>query len=220
VRLLIIADNLLAAEAIRRELRHAPAFAVLGYVDGRQAVGATVAEAMPDVVVVHEMASPERTVQRVREVRAAAPAAKVALLTAQMEPAALAESVAAGADAAICKRVQPGALALLLREVVRGNVFHAFTPAAPERRATEAAHLTAREREILALVAAGRSNARIAAELWVTEQTIKFHLSNVYRKLGVANRTEASHYAHVHELLDAAPAMATRRAPAPVAAAA
>ena len=54
----------------------------------------------------------------------------------------------------------------------------------------------------------------------MTEQTIKFHLSNVYRKLGVANRTEASHYAHVHELLDAAPAVAPRRAAAPVAAAA
>src|SRR5215218_2230245 len=50
VRLLIVADNLLAAESIRRELRHAPAFAVLGYVDGRQPCAATVAEAAPDVV--------------------------------------------------------------------------------------------------------------------------------------------------------------------------
>jgi DNA-binding NarL/FixJ family response regulator len=220
VRLLIVADNLLAAEAVRRELRHAPAFAVLGYVDGRQPIGATVTEAQPDIVVVHDMSSAERTLQRVREVRAAAPAAKVALLTTEMDAAALAEAASAGVDAAISKRVQPGALALLLREVVRGNVYHAFAPAAPQARATEVAHLTAREREILALVAAGRSNARIAAELWVTEQTIKFHLSNVYRKLGVANRTEASHYAHVHELLDTAPATAARRSAAPVAAAA
>ena len=53
--------------------------------------------------------------------------------------------------------------------------------------------LTARELEILRLVASGNSNRRIAQRLWVTEQTVKFHLSNVYRKLGVANRTEASH---------------------------
>ena len=67
--------------------------------------------------------------------------------------------------------------------------------------------LTERELEILRLVAAGAPNSRIAAQLWITEQTVKFHLSNVYRKLGVANRTEASHHAYVHGLLD------TRRYP-------
>ena len=50
--------------------------------------------------------------------------------------------------------------------------------------------LTRRELEILALVAEGKSNSTIARELWVTEQTVKFHLSNIYRKLDVANRTE------------------------------
>ena len=49
---------------------------------------------------------------------------------------------------------------------------------------------------------AGAANSHIARQLWVTEQTVKFHLSNIYRKLGVANRTEASHYAHVHRLLE------------------
>jgi DNA-binding NarL/FixJ family response regulator len=62
--------------------------------------------------------------------------------------------------------------------------------------------LTPRELEILRLVANGASNGRVAAELWVTEQTVKFHLSNVYQKLGVANRTEASRFAHVNGLLD------------------
>jgi DNA-binding NarL/FixJ family response regulator len=61
--------------------------------------------------------------------------------------------------------------------------------------------LTARELEILRHVAEGLSNGRIARELWVTEQTVKFHLSNVYRKLGLANRTEAAHYAHVQGLI-------------------
>ena len=61
-----------------------------------------------------------------------------------------------------------------------------------------AAHddLTAREREILMLVADGLTNATIGKQLWVTEQTVKFHLSNIYRKLGVSNRTEASRFVH------------------------
>ena len=54
--------------------------------------------------------------------------------------------------------------------------------------------LTNRELEILRLAAQGMTNGRIARDLWVTEQTVKFHLSNTYRKLGVSNRTEASRY--------------------------
>jgi DNA-binding NarL/FixJ family response regulator len=61
--------------------------------------------------------------------------------------------------------------------------------------------LTRRELEILQLVSCGLSNARVAGSLWVTEQTVKFHLSNIYKKLGVSNRTEASHWAVVHGLL-------------------
>jgi DNA-binding CsgD family transcriptional regulator len=68
----------------------------------------------------------------------------------------------------------------------------------------EAAHeLTRRELEILRLVAEGHSNSQMARMLWVTEQTVKFHLSNIYRKLEVANRTEASRWAQVHGLLPA-----------------
>jgi DNA-binding NarL/FixJ family response regulator len=65
----------------------------------------------------------------------------------------------------------------------------------------EAADLTKRELEILRLVAEGHSNSQLARMLWVTEQTVKFHLSNVYRKLDVANRTEASRWAQRHGLL-------------------
>ena len=71
------------------------------------------------------------------------------------------------------------------------------------------------------MVAAGASNVRIAKALWVAEQTVKYHLSNIYRKLGVANRTQASHYAHVNGLFDrleAASARAERIAAAEAAA--
>jgi DNA-binding CsgD family transcriptional regulator len=60
--------------------------------------------------------------------------------------------------------------------------------------------LTSRETEILRLVAEGRPNRQVAKILWVTEQTIKFHLANIYRKLGVRNRIEASRWAQIHIL--------------------
>jgi DNA-binding NarL/FixJ family response regulator len=91
----------------------------------------------------------------------------------------------------------------LLREIWAGSIHHAFDiERAGATREERHANLTPRELEILRLVADGSANSQIAHELWVTEQTVKFHLSNVYRKLGVANRTEASHYAHVHELIE------------------
>jgi DNA-binding NarL/FixJ family response regulator len=93
---------------------------------------------------------------------------------------------------------------MLVREVVAGHVFR-FAPTPPEAPSAQrkAGVLTARELEILGHVAAGLSNGKIASELWVTEQTVKFHLSNVYRKLGLANRTEAAHYAYLNGLVGA-----------------
>ena len=82
-------------------------------------------------------------------------------------------------------------------------------PAEPAERALppDAPRLTRRELEILRLAADGHSNAQLARMLWVTEQTVKFHLSNIYRKLDVSNRTEASRWAQRHGLLESSPAL-------------
>ncbi len=197
----IVTDNGLAAEAIRGSFRNTSGVRVAGYVDGRRACGLAVAEAQPDVVIVDEMTWSTSAVARIAEIRKAAPAAKIVALTSQPSAPWLADAVRAGAHASIAKTVQPNLLGLLVREIWAGSVHHAFA-AAPVEVEADHQQLTPRELEILRLVAAGASNSRIAGQLWVTEQTIKFHLSNVYRKLGVANRTEASHYAHIHRLID------------------
>lgn len=62
--------------------------------------------------------------------------------------------------------------------------------------------LTRREKEILRLTACGHSNAQMGRLLWITEQTVKFHLSNVFRKLQVSNRTQASRWAQDNGLLN------------------
>jgi DNA-binding NarL/FixJ family response regulator len=63
--------------------------------------------------------------------------------------------------------------------------------------------LTDREVDLLKALARGLSNRGIAKEFWITEQTVKFHLTNIYRKLGVVNRTEAVRYAYTHGIADA-----------------
>jgi DNA-binding NarL/FixJ family response regulator len=204
--LVIVTDNGFAAEAIRRSFRNTSGVRVAGYVDGRRACGAAVAEAQPDVVIVDEMTWSATAVARISEIRSAAPSAKIVALSSQPGADWVREAARAGAHAAIAKTVQPGTLAVLVREIWAGTVHHAFDGIQAAAVVDEKhGYLTPRELEILRLVAGGASNAGIARQLWVTEQTIKFHLSNVYRKLGVANRTEASHYAHVTGLADLFP---------------
>jgi DNA-binding NarL/FixJ family response regulator len=204
MRVLIIVDNALTAEGIRQEMRHAPSCRVVGYVNGRRPCDLAVADAAPDVVLVDDMSDEQATLSRIIEVRAAVPEAKIVLLTVRMEASWLAEASAAGIDAAIAKSAAPATVGLLIREVAAGHVFHTFTRGPARTRDTSMVpDLTARELEILQWVAAGASNSGIASELYVTEQTVKFHLSNIYRKLGVANRTQASHFAYHHGLLEA-----------------
>jgi DNA-binding NarL/FixJ family response regulator len=199
-RLLIIADHSLVVHAIRLALRQTAGFKVVGFVDGRQSAAQHLIDSRPDVVLVDDMQQREHALDRLREVAEHTPNAKALLLTVQMDEGALDEVFEAGASAVLSKAVHPVALGTLLREVVQGHVVHH-----PRRSRANAAAadcpLTTRELEILRLAAQGYTNGKIARELWVTEQTVKFHLSNTYRKLGVANRTEASRYAHLNDLV-------------------
>lgn len=211
MRVLIVASGIMAAEIIRRELRHSSC-EVIGFVGGREICATTVSRQRPDVIVVDDGRG-EGTLTDIRTVRAAAPAAKLVLLTANMDAAWLAKASQAGIDAALAKTVSHASLGLLLREVASGNVFHAFASSARDSAPEFVSTLTPREREILSLVAEGAANSHIARSLWVTEQTVKFHLSNVYRKLDVANRTEAARWAQLNGLLPAnAHAVEARRA--------
>jgi DNA-binding NarL/FixJ family response regulator len=199
-RVLIVADHTLVGHAVRQALRQTVGFRADAFASGRQSITRVLADVQPDVVLVDEMGHRQDTLDRLAEAAAAAPGAKALVLAASMDDAWLDEAFAAGADAVISRSVQPVALATLMREVVQGTVVHRPRRAQASAPSSECP-LTARELEILRLAAEGHTNSRIARELWVTEQTVKFHLSNTYRKLGVANRTEASRYAHMNRLV-------------------
>ncbi len=199
-RLMIVADHSFVVQAIRLALRQTAGFQVVGFFDGRGSVRNALQELRPDVVLVDDMQETENALERLREITEYAPQAKSLMLTLQMESEWLEQAFDAGAQAVVSKTVHPVSLGTLLREISHGNVVHRF-----ERRPAAVVEddcpLTDRELEILKLVAEGHTNGRIARELWVTEQTVKFHLSNTYRKIGVANRTEASRYAYMNHLM-------------------
>jgi len=205
-RLLIVADHPSVVHAIRLALRQTAGFKVVGYVDGRSSVKDVLAEHRPDVVLVDDLDS-VGALARLREAAEFAPDAQLLLLTLRMEEGWLAEAFEAGAHAVLGKGIHPVGLGTLLREVVRGNVVHRFE--GPRRQQQNACQLTTRELEILHLAAEGYTNGQIARSLWVTEQTVKFHLTNTYRKLGVANRTQASRYAHLHDLVSSTERLAS-----------
>jgi DNA-binding NarL/FixJ family response regulator len=198
-RLLIIADHSFVVQAIRLALRQTSGFQVLGFLDGRMSIAPQLIDMRPEVVLVDDMQDPKDALDRLREISDVMPDAIALLLTTRRDSEWIDQAFEAGAQAVFSKTVHPVALGTLLRECVRGNVIHRPRPA---RLPEAACGLTSREREILTLATQGYTNSKIARQLWVTEQTVKFHLSNTYRKLGVTNRTEATRYACVNALVD------------------
>jgi DNA-binding NarL/FixJ family response regulator len=211
-RLLIIAEDSFTAESLRRCARGATNCTVIGYMSARRPCGLAIQQVEFDVVLVDDPAGTDYALDRVREIHGVAPAVKVILLTDSMDDDHMTDASEAGVNAIVARSMSETSIGVLVREIAAGNVFHTFQPVRQAPTPMESCSLTPRELEILSLAALGASNGRIAGELWVTEQTVKFHLSNVYRKLGVANRTEASNYAHVHGLVRGTLALAGARA--------
>jgi DNA-binding NarL/FixJ family response regulator len=149
-------------------------------------------------------------IQCIARARELAPGLRAVVLSAHMETEYIDAALDAGAVAYVVKSAHPDDLASAIRQAFQHSVYLAGSrPTAPAPSWTPPAEtaakhdLTRREREILQLVAEGHSNAKLAKMLWVTEQTVKFHLSNVYRKLDVSNRTEAARWAQLNGLLPA-----------------
>jgi len=131
------------------------------------------------------------------------PDVKVIVLSVFSDPERIQAAFKHGASGYIVKSVNPIDLPSAIRQVMEGAVYHALgLPEVDESASARAAGLTEREIAILKAVARGLSNQAIGKELWVTEQTVKFHLTNIYRKLGVANRTEAARYAYQNGLVE------------------
>jgi DNA-binding NarL/FixJ family response regulator len=176
---------------------------------------ALIDEHRPDVFIAGVDVSSADQVTCIARAKQVHPDVKAVVVDDNTNPEEIDAAFAAGAAVYCVKTATQDDLASAIRQVFERSIYLATSgaaPVAPAPVATDAAaaapQLTRRELEILQLVAEGYSNSQLAKMLWVTEQTVKFHLSNIYRKLDVANRTEASRWAQVHGLLPSQPAVA------------
>jgi DNA-binding NarL/FixJ family response regulator len=145
-------------------------------------------------------------VECIERLREAHPALKIVVLSASDERGTIDSALCAGASAYVLKSAHTVDIASVLRQACSGVVFHAPSSAGVatiDRDEPRLPSLTDRERSILSAVASGLTTAAISRDLWVSEHTVKFHLTNIYRKLGVANRASAVRYALDHDLVAA-----------------
>jgi len=207
IRLLIVDDHPIVRQGLRTFLSSRPGLEVIGEAsDGDEAV-AQAARLAPDVVLVDLVMPRGGGLDAIRRIRAAGERPKVVVLTSFAGDDQVVDAVRAGAAAYLLKDVPPVELEAAIRLVHRGGVL--LDPSVVGSVMAEVARaepipgvdeLTARERQVLSLLAQGRSNRELAAELYVSEKTVKTHVSSILAKLRLTDRTQAALFAVRHGL--------------------
>jgi NarL family two-component system response regulator LiaR len=203
IRVLIVDDHEIVRKGIRALLATKKDIQVVGEAkDGAEAV--TQAQTLhPDVVLMDLMMPKMNGIQATREITAEQPGTRVLVLTSFAADEQIFPAIKAGALGYLLKDSGPNELIQAIRQVFRGEpsldptvarkvLYEISTP--PQKPLTPDP-LTAREMEILRLVAQGKSNKEIAGNLVIAEETVHTHVSNILNKLHLASRTQAALYA-------------------------
>jgi DNA-binding NarL/FixJ family response regulator len=202
MRVLIADDHRLVLDGIRRALETDGDFEIVGETQSGTQVLPIVSRTKPDLVLLDVRMPHMDGLACLDEIRRRYPDVKVVMLSASTSGDLIEAALRRGAAAYVVKSVNPDDLPATLRQAVEGNVHTALGLEDSERSGAKALGLTEREVTILGALARGLSNDEIAKEFWVAPQTVKFHLTNIYRKLGVKNRTEATRLAYQHGLVE------------------
>ena len=202
--MLIADDHPLIIAGLRRALEDNDDIDIVGEAHSGTELLSLVERRRPDIVLL-DLRMPglsgDECVQRIVE---SWPDTKTIVLSACDDQPSIDAAMSAGASAYVIKSVKAIDVASLVRQVAAGAVFHPrpapCAAGSDESGATDAPALTAREQMILDAVASGLTTAAISEQLWVSQHTVKFHLTNIYRKLGVENRASAIRYALDHRI--------------------
>ena len=198
IRVLIVDDHAVVREGLRAFLELQEGIEVVAEAaDGQQAL--TQAELQKPDVVLMDLVMPRLDgVEAMRQLRQRLPETRVVALTSFLDDERLLPAIQAGAAGYLLKDAEPAEVTRAVRAAHDGQAI--IAPAAAARLVDAIANdgpspreqLTAREREVLDLIAHGRSNKRIALELGISEKTVKAHVGRVLAKLDVADRTQAA----------------------------
>lgn len=207
IRVLIADDHRMVRQGLRSFLELQEGIEVAGEAaDGAQCAELA-AELEPDVILLDLVMPGVDGVGAMELLREAGSTARVLVVTSFTDRRMIIPAIRAGARGYVYKDVDPAALAAAVRSVHAGHVLLEPEVAAAlldsggggaAESGAQAAPLTAREREVLVLIAQGRSNREIARALVLAEKTVKTHVSNILMKLGVADRTQAALWAVRH----------------------
>ena len=200
-------DHGVVREGLRAYLELEPDISVVGDAKDGLEAGQRVKELSPDVVLMDLLMPNLDGVEATERIKQDRPDTHVIVLTSFVDDERVLPAIKAGATSYLLKDIAAADLARAIRgayggqaqlhpEVARKLMQQVSTPRKPEA----GAELTDREREVLRLVAQGRSNKEIARELVVSERTVKGHVSNILGKLGLQDRTQAALYAVRHGL--------------------
>jgi DNA-binding NarL/FixJ family response regulator len=203
MKVLIADDHPLMLAGLRQALAADEGFEVVAEAaSGMQAL-ALVGRLAPDVVVLDLEMPGMDGLACLDRIVARFPQTKVIAWSEESEPRRVEVAFKHGALGYVVKQIDGVDLPSAIRMAVDLTAYHAFgLPAMNQESEASAAGLTERELTIVQLSSRGLSNQAIGRELFVTEQTVKFHLTNIFKKLAVANRTEAARWAFAHGLIN------------------
>jgi len=199
IRVVIVDDHGIVRQGLRMFLGLDPEIEIVGEAANGAGAVTLVDELRPDVVLMDLLMPVVDGITATRAIRRAFPETEVIALTSVLEDSKVAEAIRAGAIGYLLKDTEADALCAAIKAAAAGQT--QLSPAVTARLLREAPPpepsepLTERETEVLRLLAAGRSNKEIAAELVITEKTVKAHVSHILSKLGVASRTQAALHA-------------------------
>ncbi|HEX4466015.1 MAG TPA: response regulator transcription factor [Solirubrobacteraceae bacterium] len=204
LKVLIGDDHPLMLQGIRRALETNDDIEVVGEANSGEQVLALVERRKPDLVLLDLHMPGMGGIECIEEIGRRWPDVKAVVISASDDRASIDSALLAGASAYILKSVHAVDIASVLRQSAAGAVYHAPSTqrvAAEDRPAeSDSPELTPRETTILAAVSGGLTTKAISEDLWLSEHTVKFHLTNIYRKLGVSNRSAAVRWAFEHNV--------------------
>src|ERR687895_647353 len=199
VKILITDDHGVVRQGLRMFLSLDPEFEVVGEAENGEEAVAMARELKPDVVLMDLLMPVMDGIEATGAIRREVPETEVIALTSVLEDASVMGAVRAGAIGYLLKDTEADALRRAIKAAADGQVQLAPEAAARLMREVRAPenpeNLTERETEVLKLVARGSANKQIASDLFVSEKTVKAHVSSILMKLGVQSRTQAALHA-------------------------